>query len=113
MVTTFPPSIGPLAGLTAVTVGADTVWYVKWSADEVADVPAPVATVTSIVAALWAGAVAVIWVEEFTEKLVAAVTPKETAVTPTKLVPVIVTVVPPPVGPEVGLTAVTVGAVAL
>ena len=36
--------------------------------------------------------------------------PNFTAVAPVKLVPVIVTVVPPAVGPEVGLTAVTVGA---
>ena len=35
--------------------------------------------------------------------------PKSTAVAPVKLVPVIVTVVPPVLGPEVGLTPVTVG----
>ena len=43
-------------------------------------------------------------------KLVAGLPdPKLTAVTPVKLVPVMVTVVPPVVGPVPGLTAVTVG----
>ena len=41
---------------------------------------------------------------------VAAVVPKSTAVAPVKLVPVIVTDVPPAVGPLVGLIAVTDGA---
>ena len=43
-------------------------------------------------------------------KSVAAGTPpNDTAVAPSRLVPVIVTVVPPPLGPDVGLTPVTVG----
>ena len=43
-------------------------------------------------------------------KLVAGLPgPKLTAVAPVKLVPVMVTVVPPVVGPVSGLTAVTVG----
>ena len=41
---------------------------------------------------------------------VAAVAPNKTAVAPVKPVPVMVTLVPPP--PELGLTAVTVGAAA-
>ena len=57
-----------------------------------------------------AGTVAVICVAELTMKPVAAVAPKVTAVAPLKLVPVMVTLVPPPVGPPVGLKAVTVGA---
>jgi len=45
-----------------------------------------------------------------TVKLVAGLLgPKSTALTPVKLVPVMVTVVPPVVGPEEGLTPVTVG----
>ena len=36
-------------------------------------------------------------------KVVAAIVPKSTAVAPVKLVPVMVTEVPPPVGPELGL----------
>ena len=44
---------------------------------------------------------------------VAALAPKWTAVAPVKLVPVMVTDVPPAWGPLFGLTAVTVGAAAL
>ena len=58
-----------------------------------------------------AGAVAVIEVAQLTVTPVAAVVPNFTAVTPVKLVPVMVTEVPPPVGPRVGLTPVTVGVV--
>ena len=54
---------------------------------------------------------AVICVELLTVKLVAAIPPNVTDVFATlKLVPVMTTVVPPPVGPELGLTLVTVGA---
>jgi hypothetical protein len=56
-----------------------------------------------------AGAVAVIDVGLLTVKVVAAVAPKFTAVAAVKLVPVIVTVVPPVAGPAVGLIDVTVG----
>ena len=51
-------------------------------------------------------------VELTTVKLWPALVPKCTAVAPVKAVPVTVTVVPPAVGPEVGLTPVTVGAAA-
>ena len=54
------------------------------------------------VSAAWAGETAVICVEEFTMKLVAATAPKTTLVAPLKLVPVMVTVVMPVIGPEVG-----------
>src|SRR6476660_6445319 len=57
-----------------------------------------------------AGAVAVICVALFTVNVVAAVAPKLTAVAPVRLVPVMVTLVPPAVVPEVGETLVTVGA---
>ena len=43
-------------------------------------------------------------------KLVTCIDPKSTAVAPARLVPVIVTSVPPVVGPVAGLTAVTAGA---
>ncbi len=58
-----------------------------------------------------AGEVAVTEVELLTVKLVAAVLANVTAVAPVKAVPVMVTVVPPPAGPEVGLMEVTFGAV--
>ena len=75
----------------------------------VALAPPAVVTRTSMVP-VPAGAVAVICVAELTVKPVAAVAPKVTAVVPLKLVPVMVTLVPPLVGPLVGLKAVTVGA---
>jgi hypothetical protein len=53
---------------------------------------------------------AVIEVALFTVKLVAAVPPKVTDVVPLKSVPVMVTLVPPDVGPLFGATDVTVGA---
>ena len=81
----------------------------------VADVPPFVVTVMSTIPAAPAGEVAVICVGEFTVKLVAALAPNLTplVVQPPfgpKFVPVIVTGVPPPSGPAVGFTTVTVGA---
>ena len=51
------------------------------------------------------GAVAVMLVALLTVKLVAAVVPNLTALAPVKPVPVIVTEVPPVLGPEVGADA--------
>ena len=55
------------------------------------------------------GTVAVIVVAFTTVKLDAAVPANVTAVAPVKLVPAMVTVLPPAVGPEPGLTEVIVG----
>jgi hypothetical protein len=66
-------------------------------------------TLTSTVPAAWAGEVVVILVLETTVKEAAAVVPKFTDVAPVKLVPVMVTGVPPAIGPDVGETALTVG----
>ena len=71
--------------------------------------PIGIVTVISTVPALPAGAVAVIDVPLFTVNVVAALAPNFTAVAPVKFVPVIATMVPPAVGPLVGLTKVTVG----
>jgi len=71
-------------------------------------VPPSVVTVTSTVPTP-AGEVAVIWVALLTVKEAAALLPKLTAVAPEKLVPVMVMLVPPDVGPVFGLTLVTVG----
>ncbi|MNF05498.1 hypothetical protein D3C80_2052420 [compost metagenome] len=57
-----------------------------------------------------AGAVAVICVALLTVKPLAAVAPKVTAVAPEKLVPLMITFVPPAAGPAVGEIEVTVGA---
>lgn len=66
-------------------------------------------TVMSMTPAPWIGDVVVIEVAEITVK-VALVVPKWTAVAPVRLVPVMVTEVPPVLEPEVGLTEVTLGA---
>ena len=66
----------------------------KWSALEVAEVPTGVVTVTSTVPADSAGAVTVIDVA-VSAVTAPAVAPKSTAVWPVRLVPVMVTLVPP------------------
>jgi hypothetical protein len=75
-------------------------------------VPPGVVTLTSALPAARAGAVAVIVVGLTTVYPVAFVPPNRTAAapeSPAKFVPVIVTIVPPVVGPKVGLSAVIVG----
>jgi hypothetical protein len=106
IVTEVPPTAGPEDGLTRVTAGGVT--YVYWSLVLVALVPPGVTTLMSTVPAAPTGAVAEIWLGLFTEN-VAAVPPKLTPVAPVKPVPLIVTVVPPVVGPDAGLTLVTDG----
>ena len=73
------------------------------------EVPPGVVTVTFTVPGASAGAVAVTCVAELTTMWVDAVVPKCTEVAPVKLVPVMITEVPPACGPEVGLIEVTVG----
>src|ERR1700687_1307831 len=81
----------------------------NWSAGAAALVRAGVVTVTSTIPAAWAGLTAVICVSETMVKLVAAVVPKLTEVTPVNPDPLTVTVVPPAMDPEFGLTPVTDG----
>jgi hypothetical protein len=69
-------------------------------------------TVTVTAPALPAGVVAVIDVALTTTTLLAAALPNVTVAPATKLVPVMVTAVPPPVDPLFGLTLVTVGGTA-
>jgi hypothetical protein len=88
-------------------------WNVNLSAKEVAEVPRAVVTVTSTVPANpnnLAGEMAVMDVAELTVNDVTVVVPNFTAETLIRLVPVMVTLVPPPVGPALGLTPVTVAA---
>ena len=80
----------------------------KRSAAPAALVPTGVVTLISTIPAP-AGEVAVIEVALFTVKFVAALFPKFTAVASKKLVPVIVTVVPPAGEPTPGLIPVTLG----
>ena len=63
MTTVVPPRAGPVEGESDVTTGAGT--QVNWSLPLVALVPPAVVTVTSTVP-VPEGAVAVIWVAEFT-----------------------------------------------
>jgi hypothetical protein len=83
----------------------------NWSAADAALVPLGVVTVTSTVPDGSAGLTAVIEVSEFAVKLAAATAPNLTAVAPVKRLPLMATVVPPLVGPDVGDTPVTTGAV--
>ena len=68
-------------------------------------------TVTVTAPAVCAGVATVSLVEDVTVTIVARVVPKETVVVVVNPVPVIVTVVPPPAGPDEGVMPVTVGAV--
>ena len=79
----------------------------NWSAELVALVPHGVVTVTSTVS-LPAGEVAVIWGAELTVGGTEVV-PNLTAVAPLKLVPLMVTLVPPFVVTELGVIDVIVG----
>ena len=77
----------------------------------VGEVPPAVVTVTSTGPEAPAGAVAVTSVADTAVTLVAATVPNVTPVAPVRLVPVMVTWVPPVVGPVVGLIEVTAGGV--
>ena len=79
-----------------------------WSAGLVALVPPAVVTVTSTAPAEAAGATATICVAVLL-LTVAVLLPNLTAVAFARFAPVIVTLVPPAVGPEVGLIAATDG----
>jgi len=82
---------------------------VKTVAADVEDVPPGAVTVTSTAPAVCAGEVAVMLVADTTVNDEAAVEPNDTPVAPVKFVPVIVTLVPPAVGPAAGVSDVTVG----
>ena len=78
------------------------------SAGEMAEVPFAVVTVTSTIPVLPIGDVAVIEVAVLLV-MAPAVAPKWTEVAEDRFVPVITTLVPPPVGPLVGRIEETVG----
>ena len=105
MTTLVPPVAGPDVGARPVTDGAGR----KLNVPALVEEPPPVVTLT-VTDPLPAAVTAVIWVAELTVKLAAAVPPKLTAEVPVKFVPVMVTDVPPPAGPEVGASPLTVGA---
>jgi hypothetical protein len=106
IVTSVPPAVPPAVGEMPVTAGAAT--YVNLSAAPAELVPPGVVTSTSTVPDP-VGDFAVIDVLFVTDRFVADPDPKATLVAPVKFVPVIVTVVPLPRGPDVGEIPVTVG----
>jgi hypothetical protein len=107
IVTAVPPDVGPVFGDTLLTVGGATYVY------PFARLPLCPLTVTVTVTApaLPAGVVAVMVVALTTTTFVADAAPNVTVAPAAKLVPVIVTPVPPEVVPLFGLTLLTVGGV--
>ena len=93
-------------------VGADCCCWVAVyvNAPATKAVPPAVVTATSYAPAVAAGVMAVIWVALATVTDVAAVEPNITADAPVKFVPVMITLVPPAIGPLLGVTDVIVGA---
>jgi len=106
MVTAVPPAVGPLFGLTLLTVGT-TAYVYPFARLPLCD--PTLVTVTVTAPALPAGVVAVIVVAFTTTTFVADPLPNVTVAPDAKFVPVIVTAVPPAVVPVFGLTLVTVG----
>ena len=102
------PETGPDVGLIFVTVGAPT--YMNLSFDVTADVPPAVTTRMSTLPAVPAGLVTTIWLPVSLANVSASTVPNITATALARFAPVIVTLVPPVVGPKVGLIFVTVGA---
>lgn len=95
-VTVVPPAIGPLDGDIEAIVGAST----NVKAESADTAPPAVVIVTAKVPAILPGVTTVTEVALTLEIEVPAVPPNVTADVPVKLVPVIVTVVPPAVGPD-------------
>ena len=90
-------------------VGTDTE-YTNWSATLITLAPDAVTTTMSTGPAPLAGDVATMDVSDTTVNVVAATDPNLTADAPEKFEPVIVTDVPPAIGPTAGLTPATTGA---
>ena len=107
IVITEPPAVEPDVGDTAVTVGAGVT---KVNNVFAAFDWLPAVTTMLAVPAVPVGVVQVIDVAETTTTFVQAALPTVTAEAPVKFVPVNVIDVPPAVDPDVGDTAVTVGA---
>ena len=110
IVTLVAPAAGPDDGLTRVTVGGGT--NVNRSAGLVALVPPGVVTSTSCAPALPAGDTATICVGEIGVTTAALDPPNFTALGLARFVPLIVTTVPPSVGPDAGLMPLTAGGAA-
>jgi hypothetical protein len=105
MTTPLLPESGPFAGDTPVIVGGGT----KLNTPEPVPVPPAVVTETGAVPAAPGGVVAVNLVGDVTWTLVAGALPNSTAVAPVNPCPLMVTGVPPTVGPFPDVTDVTTG----
>lgn len=105
IVTVVEPAVGPLAGETDETVGTAKYVYPPVLVAE----PPGVDRTTSRAPAVPDGVTAVTEVALTTTSDVADAPPIVTPVVPVKLVPVIVTLVPPAIGPLDGDTDVIVG----
>jgi hypothetical protein len=103
-VTLLPPTMAPPVGDKLVRVGAAT--YMNVAPLLVAEA---VLTVTALAPTAPAGAVAVTVLSEPIVKAVAAVVPKFTPRVPIKPAPVMVTTVPPAIGPDVGVMELITG----
>jgi len=106
MVTVVPPAAGPEMGERLLTV-RDVVPKLNAPGRD-ALVPSGLVTAMLTDPAACGGVVAVSWVAFTKETLAAGLPPKETFAPLTKLVPPIVTTVPPAVPPEFGETLLTV-----
>jgi hypothetical protein len=111
MITTcVPPAVVPSVVPRPVTAGGLTgAVYTNWSLEEVAELPPLVATITSTVPAVWAGATAVMELGELIVTELAFVPPNVTPMTLLNPVPVIVMLVPPEPDAVPGETPLTVG----
>ena len=107
IVTFVPPPGGPKAGVILVTAGGGAM-TVKRVLGPGLLVPKLEVTVTVTMPFGSAGAMAVMLESEFTT-MVAGTAPKSTAKAPVKLLPVMVTDVPPAPDPFLGEMAVTTG----
>jgi hypothetical protein len=109
-VTTVPPEAGPLAGLVAVIAGAGAGRYVNAAAAVTLRFCATFVITTSAGPAV-PGGVTEVMVVEFTTTAGAAAPPIVKVASDAKLLPVIVTDVPPEVGPLAGLIPAKEGSV--
>ena len=113
MMTESPPVVDPVAGETRFSFGAvDTTGAMKVKAlGSVPVSPALLSTVTPVVPPTCGGLFAVIVVLFTTTIVVAVANPKLTVAPVAKLLPVIVTAVPPLESPDVGVIELTVAPV--
>ncbi len=109
MVTAVPPFAVPVFGVIDVTVGAGLLPVYVNALLRLPERPVEFVTVTVTVPTAPAGDVAEMVVLFSTVTLVAALAPNVTVAPAAKLVPVMVTAVPPLVGPVLGPIPVTVG----